>query len=469
MRRRVLYVGGADSGGLGGPEGPEVWADLAAVYEVVVARGVEEAERRLGEGRFDVVVADVPVGGDRAVVFLNEVKRRDAGTIRLALVGAEDREGAMGCAREMHSCLPRPCPPRLLLAGIRRALSVDTWLRDERLTSLVARMPPLPSLPSIYRDLVTVLGDGGGSAEEIEEVLATDLGVTARLLQTVNSAFYGRSRRITQVGEAVVVLGTEAVRSIVLCLQASAQLGQDPALPFPLERLWEHSLAVGERARRIALLQTHEREVADEAFTAGMMHDIGMLVLAANLPAEYAAMWKSLEGSVRLLVEAEREVFGASHADVGAYLLARWGMPITVVEAVAHHHEPSRGWQEGFSVLTAVHAADGLVGEEGSGMEPSGRPALDEGYLGVLGLQGRLEPWRRCGRMQPARPADRRRRGRSRASEGGGAGKLAGAVTGAARQGAWEGGEVARLGGGRWVGVAAVMVLVVVGIWLGWR
>lgn len=400
MKRRILFVHENPSELQGFHQAVVA---MEPVWDMEFASSGEQALQVLAGSKFDAVVVDVPPQQATGLSFLNEARNQHAGMTRFAIANQDDKETVMACAREMHQCLPRPCQPRTLIAGIRRSLSLDGWLQDEKIKSLVERMPPLPSLPAVYNEVIRELNDASGSAEKVAEILSKDLSLTARLLQTVNSAFYGQSRRITHVGEAVVVLGTEAVRGMVLGLQTYQHFEKMKPFPFAIDRLWAHSMAVAERARRIALLQTRQPELADEAFTAGLMHDIGVLVLAASLPKEYRELWQKLEARKQPLWQVEKEILGASHADVGAYLLARWGLPITLVEAVAYHHEPSRGWQEGFGVLTAVHAADGVLGAENPGCETVVPPDLDSEYLVTLGLQDRVDTWRKCGTLQPAR------------------------------------------------------------------
>lgn len=408
MKRRILFVH-ENPATLKGFK--QAVLSMEPVWDMEFADSGQGALGLLGGGGYDAVVADVVPRDPKGLEFLNQVREGYPGAARFAIADQQDKDSVMECARQMHQCLPRPCQARMLIAGIRRALSLDGWLQDDKLKQLVASMPPLPSMPSVYQEVVRELNDSKGSADRVTEILSQDPGITGRLLQTVNSAYYGQSRRITHVGEAVLILGTEAVRSVVLCLQAYNHFDRSKPLPFPIDRLWAHSMGVGERARRIALLQTHQPEIADEAFTAGLMHDIGILVLASNLPGVYGEVWAKASAQHRPLWEVEQEVLGASHAGVGAYLLARWGLPITLVEAVAHHHSPRLGFQDGFTVLTAVHAADALVSMEAPCCEGPPGPEPDLDYLKALGLAERIDTWRKCGQIQAARsPAGRSKR-----------------------------------------------------------
>jgi HD-like signal output (HDOD) protein len=402
MKRRILFVHESPATLTGFQKAV---LSMEPVWDMDFAASGPTALSMLAASPFDAVVADIVPRDAKGLEFLNQVRDLHPGAVRFAIADQQDKDAVLECARQMHQCLPRPCQARMLIAGIRRALSLDGWLQDVKLKQLVASMPPLPSMPSVYQEVVRELNDSRGSAEKVTEILSQDMGITARLLQTVNSAYYGQSRRITHVGEAVLILGTEAVRSVVLCLQTYNHFDRSKPLPFPIDRLWAHSMMVGERARRIALLQTHQPEVADEAFTAGLMHDIGILVLASNLPDGYKQIWQQAAEQKRPLWQVEQEVLGATHAGVGAYLLARWGLPITLIEAVAHHHAPREGFQDGFTVLTAVHAADALVSAESPSCEGPPGPEPDLAYLKSLDLSERLDTWRKCGQLTPGKGA----------------------------------------------------------------
>jgi putative nucleotidyltransferase with HDIG domain len=161
-----------------------------------------------------------------------------------------------------------------------------------------------------------------------------------------------------------------------------------------VDKLWQHSTEVAQTARQLALAETGDRDLAEMAFTAGLMHDLGKVVLAANFDDQYhGALLLGAKNGVRAW-DVEQDVFGANHGEVGAYLLGLWGLPLPVLEATALHHTPSRSANRGFTALTAVHVANVLERE----LKPDelGMPAakLDEGYLEETGLLWRVEIWR---------------------------------------------------------------------------
>ena len=163
---------------------------------------------------------------------------------------------------------------------------------------------------------------------------------------------------------------------------------------FSIERLWQHNTAVAHSARRLALLQTGNRALAEEAFAAGLMHDVGKAVLAGNFSEQYQGAQSLARKRQIPTWEVEKEIFGASHGEVGAYLLGLWGLPLNILEAAALHHQPARTASKVFTGLTAVHVANVLEHEAAaSQFEGEVAPKIDMEYLADIGMMERLRPW----------------------------------------------------------------------------
>jgi HD-like signal output (HDOD) protein len=231
------------------------------------------------------------------------------------------------------------------------------------------------------------------SVEEIGAIIGLDIGMTAQVLKLTNSAFFGLSRQFSNAAEAVAYLGLDTIKSLVLSIHAFSQFDKAETGALKIEALWSHSLQVAGLAKRISKLEGQEPKAIEEAFTAGMLHDIGKLVLAVNLPNEYTEATHLAQSGLELPL-AEHKVFGANHADVGGYLIGLWGLPVPVVEAVALHHSPSRATPPIFSPLTSVHAANVLEWERPHPANGAPPPHLDDNYLRLLGVSSRLEAWR---------------------------------------------------------------------------
>ena len=362
-------------------------------WELSLASNGIDALAIIDEAPVDVLVCDMRMPGMSGAELVQEVMRRHPKTSRLIMSGLSDLEHVSQCLGATHQFLAKPCELGVLRATISRVCALDSCLMDERLIGLVAQLRSLPSLPSLYFQIIEALSDPETSLDRVAGIVSQDPAMTAKILQLVNSAFFGVARRISNPADAVQHLGFDRVRSLVLSLHVFSCFEQVQAGGFSFDGVWKHSMATGAVAQKIARLEKADPAVVDESYVGGMLHDIGKVMLAASLPEQYGkAVALARERKVPL-AEAEREIFGVSHPQVGAYLLGLWGLPITMVEAVAFHHDPARCGLEGFSALTAVHVASFLENEihPADGVTPS---ALDATYLAGLGVEDRLEDWR---------------------------------------------------------------------------
>lgn len=208
----------------------------------------------------------------------------------------------------------------------------------------------------------------------------------------MNSAFFGFARECSRASEAVQLLGVIRVRSLVLGMQIFSSFRADAMREFNLEQVWHHSLRTAIFARRIAEIEGAQAEMLEQAFSAGILHDVGRLALAAYLPGPFGEA-RDLARAERLpMFQAERRVLGANHADLGGSILNMWGLPTPLAEAVMFHHEPLLSDDGAFCPTTAVHAAAVLAQEHTDASVPNN--SIDPAYLDRLGLNGRAEAWR---------------------------------------------------------------------------
>jgi putative nucleotidyltransferase with HDIG domain len=194
--------------------------------------------------------------------------------------------------------------------------------------------------------------------------------------------------------EAVSYLGIEKTKTLVLVAQAFSGMEGAKSSPFSIERLWRHSMSTGKLAQWIARDETGDARMADETFTAGVLHDVGKLMLAANLPEEYNAIYKRAQEKQISLEVAEREAFGTTHAEIGACLLGAWGLPFSVVEAIAFHHNPAQHPMKDFGPVTAVHVANVLDHEMQPDPEEKLPRKIDADYLARLNRENLPAHWR---------------------------------------------------------------------------
>lgn len=367
---------------------------MGGTWEVHCAQSGSEALALMEQMPFEVVVSDMRMPGMNGAQLLTEVMQRYPHTARLILSGYAEQEVVAKCVGAAHQYLMKPCDVMTLGAVLQRVCALDVFLKNEHLKSLVSKMDVVPSLPSLYFRVLEELQSPTASLDRIGELVAMDPGMTAKLLQLVNSAFFGVRREISNATEAVQLLGVGTVRSLALSLHAFSCFDQAKLAEFHCERLWNHSLLTGLYAKKITETEVADRTMVDEAFIAGLLHDIGKLMLVANKGEGYRAVLGMVREKQMPQSEAELAVFGATHADVGAYLLGLWGLPVPIVEAVALHHHPARNVNRKFCPLSAVHAADVFEHQHSRGTAPEPLPKADANYYEWIGAQERLPVWR---------------------------------------------------------------------------
>ncbi|MEM6330544.1 MAG: response regulator [Planctomycetota bacterium] len=365
-----------------------------AEWDMAFAEGGDAALAMMHEQPFDVVVSDMRMPGMDGAELLGRVQAGWPDTVRLVLSGQSDHELTLRAVGPAQQYLAKPCDPELLYGTIMKTCGVRSRLDTAPIRELVGEIGWFPSLPETYVELVAEMNSPGASIQGASNIISRDIGMSAKVLQLINSSFFGLPVHVDSVEHAASLLGLNVLRPLVLSSEVFRQFDDAQLGGFPLFAFTDHSLCAAMLARRIATLQGASAEVVDNALLAGLLHDVGQVVLAKALPTQYAGVCDRARAGEGPLHELEREAFGASHADVGGYLLSLWGLPIDIVEAVTLHHEPAAGGGDGFSPLTAVHAAEPLVVPENESVPELAE--LDGEYLARVGCQAKVADWRAC-------------------------------------------------------------------------
>jgi HD-like signal output (HDOD) protein len=213
--------------------------------------------------------------------------------------------------------------------------------------------------------------------------------MVAKVLQLVNSAYFGLRNSVTSVRQAVRYLGLELLTGLLLTARVFSLYDRKAANGFSVERLHDHSLRAAQASRLI--LQNHDAQ--EETFTAALLHDVGQLVLAVGVPDQYEKLTREAQQTKRPLFTLEQNEFGVSHAEVGAYLLGVWGLPFSMVEAVAYHHRPNEVTVGQRDMLAVLHTVDALVDLEPN-YEGEDVPGLDKDFLASGPWLADLPRWR---------------------------------------------------------------------------
>ena len=237
---------------------------------------------------------------------------------------------------------------------------------DLRLEALVRQVRDLPALPAAVVRVMQLTDDPKAGMADVARELGSDQSLAVRVLRLANSAFYGSSRRISSVSEAVITLGMRTTRNLVMATSCQEMLEQGvTGYALPRGALWRHSLACASAAQ--ALAQRARYRATEEAFVAGLLHDIGKVVLDTYLKEQFAHVFIRAVGGKLTFAEAEQEVLGFDHAEAGARLLERWNLPASLVTAVRWHHAPLE--DPSSSLLPClVHVADAICLTLGIGL-----------------------------------------------------------------------------------------------------
>lgn len=361
-------------------------------WDMHFAQSGQEALEIMAAKPTDIVVSDMRMPGMTGAELLVEVMKHYPETIRIVLSGHADQDLIMKSVAVAHQYLAKPCDAETFKATVMRATQLRALLADANLKHLVSQMGRLPSVPSLYLELKQELQSPEASIHKISRIISRDPAMTAKILQLSNSAFFARRREISDPVDAVSYLGLDCIQHLFLSVQAFSQFESAECSGLSIDGLWQHSVAVATLSKKISKMEHADQRVTEASFTAGLLHDIGKLLLASRLPNNYREAVARSQTQKVPLWQAEGEAMCASHAEVGAYLLGLWNLPEPIVEAVAYHHKPAQLSHKGFCPLTALYAANSMI--LNGCTSPEGGVSTD--YLTSLGLQNRLPIWQAC-------------------------------------------------------------------------
>ena len=367
-------------------------------WTMLFANGGLEALAILDAQKVDVVVTDMRMPGMDGAALLDRVRQKQPEAARIVLSGFSEREAIFRTVGPAHQYYVKPCQPQILVEAIKRALGVRQTLHSPDLLALVSGATSIPALPSALTELFGELQSPNGSASEAARIISSDVGLTVSLLKLTNSGFFYIPSSITDVLQAVKMLGFEMVRALTVMagiFEAFKCTGIDCDAVKQLER---RSLQIGAAARKIAESDGLGHAALDQTQCAGMLAHVGSLLLFANWPDIMAELRMGLDRSGGGIIAAERAALGASHPELGGVLLGLWGFTDPVVEAVLYHHEPSRCEYHSSaerSPLVAVHAAQHLIKPVPAGTKPETAWAegLDMAFLERIGATSRIAAW----------------------------------------------------------------------------
>ncbi|QDG51370.1 HDOD domain-containing protein [Persicimonas caeni] len=320
----------------------------------------ESALELLETDTVDVLVTELALPRLDGVQLLESARQLHPDSIRIVFSGEVELHRILQSSAVAHQALAKPASPRQVRQAIERASQVHEALGTEACRRLVSGADGLPMVPSIYSKLVCTLANPNASMQQVADVISEDVSLCAQILRLVNSAFFGLAREVTTVGDAIRYLGPAVVRDLVLSEEAYRLVahGSQQANAI-IESVRRHSRMTAKVARKLV----SSPELAEQAFLAGMLHQVGTLLLAArgedieSLERPARADAPSAGGGLI----ARRKEPELDHFRLGAYLLGLWGLPAAIVETVAECSDPSISASTHAELIAAVHVAHRVI------------------------------------------------------------------------------------------------------------
>jgi len=329
-------------------------------------------------------------------MLLEIIRERYPSVFRIILSGYTELQASLRAVSVAHQFLLKPCDPESLRAAIARSTNLGEVLDSRMLTSLVGSLRELPPLPRVFTELKLALANPRTTVEQVSKIVEQDVAVSAKLLQLVNSAFFGTYRNVTDMKSVVTRLGMSVLQDLVLSLSIFRSFAANEFLSQEyIEGLHRHARFTA----RIAAGITGNLPSGAPSVLAALLHDVGKLVIAERLPTHLVRALTQAEEEGRPLFEVEESLVHISHAEVGAYLLSLWGLPSSIVEAVAHHHHPRRVPHNEVDIVIVAYVAN-LLAVEREAIATGSQPLeFDMELLEETGAAVHLPDWRAIAEM----------------------------------------------------------------------
>ncbi|MEM9444239.1 MAG: response regulator [Verrucomicrobiota bacterium] len=361
-------------------------------WEILYISRPSEAISTLESRKIDIIISDMRMPFMNGSELLNYVMFRFPETIRFILSSFADQDLVIKCIGSTHQYLAKPCKLEVIENTITQAIKTRQSMKREALSRFVAKIGHFPRIPPMYVKMIEKVQDPNVKTVDFIKIIELDPIVSAKIICTANSSYFKLPDNIATLEAAIQHLGIDMIKHLVLALKAFDALKVPDFYSFKDDKLWNHSLEVANISQKLFQLEGFSAVEQQTAFISGLLHDIGKQVLASNFPDEYGeAVELSLDTELDSLI-AEQGCFEVNHADVGGYLLALWGLPDPIVEAIFLHHSPRSSSNQNFSPLYAVHVANYLAHRRNRSAHIENF-ILDVDLLNNIGVGNRIEKW----------------------------------------------------------------------------
>ncbi len=397
MNAKTILVAVADPQALG-----DITQALGDGWEVTSVSSETDAFEQLEQRSFTALLVDFNFGSPDASQLLNQALEKRPETVRFLLAYEADLALVAAYVSGPHEILPKPIEPASLKSRIEQGVAPEDSNASQGGGESATSTGAPPAVPAVYSEVLNALESPGVTRSQVGEIIAQDEVLTAEVLKLTKSAYLGLPANLTDPVDAVEAVGLPTVKALVMALRFLAEHSDLKPGYLSVEKLWQHSLNVALLARDLTLFETKDRTLAAEALVAGFVHDLGKVVLASNFDDLYGRVHSLARKQPVALWDVEKEMFGASHGEIGGCLVGMWNLPSSVVQATAFHHEPPLGESQQLTPLAAVHIANVLEQEFRPSDEFRVTPVINPAFLNEIGLLQRLPVWRAVFAGRPA-------------------------------------------------------------------
>ena len=362
-------------------------------WELEFVTSGREALKRMQEKRMDLVVTDIHMPDIDGIDLLRKIKRDHPTVLRIGLSGTADKNLNLSALHLVHQYLPKPCKKETIVSTLERSLALKNIMEADRVKEIISQINTLPSLPSMYYEIIDKVNSEKSSIREIGKIVSRDISMSTKVLQLINSAYFGLRNEVTDPIKACVYLGLDNIKSLVLTVKIFDKFKESDVNQYYIDTLWNHGLKVAKCSQKIAQENNMSPDEIKNFWTAGLLHDIGKLVIAVNFPHEFQKI-RAMVADDHSLLAAENRILGSNHGEIGAYLMGLWGLPTPLISTCAFHHYPEKYSAKNINPVNVIHFANAMVHQNGqSGQMLARKGELNQEYFQKLGIDHHLERW----------------------------------------------------------------------------
>ncbi len=359
------------------------------------ACSAEDALELMAYTPIDLIVTDMMMPNMPGDQLLMQVAEQYPATIRFILSGYANETVLKKAMKVAHQYLSKPCDITLLKETIFQVFKIQSCINNPHIIDSIGDISQLPSLPTIYQQLKLEVAKDNSTSDSIAKIFSHDIAFSAKLLQIVNSPYFGLKQKISNLSQAVNLIGVQQLTDLVLSTFIKESfLTNNLKHTYILECISANSIRVAVLAKKISLAEGQGEDRPDQAFLGALLHNMGLLIFMSKLPDKFNTLLEELKQTDTSIIKLEKQIFGFTRAEVAAYILGLWRIPPRVIESILLQFNPNETEYDGINALTAVHVATALL--KPPGIQESTRLFecnLDITYLERIGKLEQIAHW----------------------------------------------------------------------------